>query len=323
MRKDTPPIPMAGSPPPARTLAPPRISPLISSSPSPAGGSFRGLSRARAGAPPTGEPDPLPEAEVLAADNERLRCQLGRSEQLAGLGRLVAGIAHELNNPLSAVAGMLELMKQELVHDSPAPARETPSDERLASLRTLVAECSGAVDRMKDLVAAVRGMGRNGRGDAVAFDPGRAVRDAVKLFAVAHRRACQVALSLPALPAVLGSPTQLGQVVLNLLQNGLDASSADQPDLARLEVAAERVGDEVQIRVTDHGEGIPEDIAPYIFEPFFTSKPADKGTGIGLYLSREIVAEMRGTISFVSAPGNTVFRVSLPVFHPDDSDVPH
>jgi signal transduction histidine kinase len=252
------------------------------------------------------------EQKALAALNERLRRQLGRSEQLAGLGRVVTGIAHELNNPLAALLGTLELMRELVGEDAPERTAELRGD-----LRALLADCDGIVDRMKDLVAAVKGMGRDVGREPIAFDPGRALRDAVKVFAVAHRRVCQVELSLPALPAVFGTPSRLGQVVLNLLQNGLDASGARHPELARLAVAAERVGEEVAIRVTDHGAGIPADIAPYVFEPFYTSKPSDKGTGLGLYLCREIVGEMQGTISFESKPGQTVFLVRLPIYCPD------
>jgi signal transduction histidine kinase len=115
------------------------------------------------------------------------------------------------------------------------------------------------------------------------------------------------------LPALHGSPNGLGQVILNLLQNGLEASREVHPDShARLALAATATDREVQLAVTDDGPGIPAEIAPRIFEEFFTTKDADRGRGMGLCLSRQIVTEMRGSITFESAPGRTVFTVRLP-----------
>ncbi|HVV48952.1 MAG TPA: HAMP domain-containing sensor histidine kinase, partial [Polyangia bacterium] len=146
------------------------------------------------------------------------------------------------------------------------------------------------------------------------FDPARSIRDAVRLFAVAKQKQCRVDLSVAALPAVRGSSARLGQVIINLLQNGLDAAG----DGCTLVVRSDSPGDDVRILVTDGGPGIPAHVAERIFEPFFSSKGSN-GMGLGLSICREIVEELAGTIDFETGPQGTTFRVMLPGFHPDVS----
>jgi len=247
-----------------------------------------------------------PSAEPSAALVARLRRQLTTSEEMATIGRMTAGIAQELNVPLTALLGSLSVMT-ELAGKDAGP----PSPDEAAQLRAAVRDCAGVVDRIKDLVGAIRGISYRDHRDAVFFDPARAIRNATKIFAVVHRRVCRVDLTMGPLPALHGSPNALGQVILNLLRNGLEASPANHEGQAHLTVAANASEHEVQIAVSDDGDGIPAEIAPRIFEEFFTSKD-EKGRGLGLYLSRQIVASMRGTITFESVPGTTVFTVRLP-----------
>jgi two-component system C4-dicarboxylate transport sensor histidine kinase DctB len=102
-------------------------------------------------------------------------------------------------------------------------------------------------------------------------------------------------------------------VILNLLQNGLDASLAAHHDRrSRLAVVATATDTEVQISVADDGAGIPDEMAPHVFDEFVTSKDSEEGRGLGLTLSRQFVSEMRGSIDFESVPGRTVFTVRLP-----------
>ena len=255
-----------------------------------------------------GEPQQsIREVEALRTIIERLRAQMAHQDRLANLGRLVAGIVHEINNPLSCVIGTLDLMK-EIVGEDATIAGHGPTDE----LRGLVIDCEGAVDRIRQLVLSLKGIGRDASKDDLVFDPNRAIRDVVKLFAAAKRRQCHVALELAPLPAVRGSPARLGQVILNLLQNGFDAGGK----YPRLEVRAELAQGGVRISIADRGAGIPPEIAPRIFEPFFTSKSVDAGMGLGLSICRELVTEMGGTIDFETSPGGTTFHVDLPACLP-------
>jgi len=238
----------------------------------------------------------------------RLRRQLRTSEEIASLGRLTAGVAQELDAPLRSLLASLGQMT-ELASREAGPT--SPDD--VALFRAALRDSATVVDRIKDLVGAIRGISHRDHRNAVFFDPARAIRNATKVFATVHHRVCRVDLTMGALPALHGSPNGLGQVILNLLQNGLDASLAVQQEgRARLAVVATATDTEVQISVTDSGAGVPAEIAPHVFDEFFTSKDGDKGKGLGLHLSRQIVAAMGGTITFESAPGRTVFTVRLP-----------
>jgi two-component system C4-dicarboxylate transport sensor histidine kinase DctB len=238
----------------------------------------------------------------------RLRRQLGSNEEVATIGRMTAGIAQELNNPLSSLLASLSQMTELVGRDEGAP-----SADDLAQLRTALRDCVSVTDRIKDLIGAIRAISHRDPRKTVFFDPARAIRNATKIFAVANHRLCHVDLTIGALPALHGSPTRLGQVILNLLQNGLDAGQLAHHDRrSRLTVVATATGSEVQIAVADDGGGIPDELAPRIFDEFVTSKDSEHGRGLGLTLGRQFVTEMRGSIDFESVPGRTVFTVRLP-----------
>jgi len=247
----------------------------------------------------------------------QVRDQMARNDQLAGLGRLTAGVVHEINNPLACVLVGVDLMDRiaaELTKDAPA-APVDPAEE-LAELRHILADCRLNVDRLKELVGAVRGMSRAGARDDIVFEPGRAIRDAVRVFAAASKHRSRVDVDIPPLTPVKGSPSRLGQVIVNLLDNGLYAMNG----AGRLVVRASASAGKVRITVADQGRGIPADFQPHVFEPFFTSKPVDEGTGLGLYICRDIVASMGGSIGFDSTPGGTTFWIELPAFRADPDD---
>ena len=245
------------------------------------------------------------EPDALVA---RLRRLLSSNEESATIGRMAAGIAQELNNPLSSLLASLSQMT-DLLGREDGP---TSIDDGV-QLRAALRDCVGVVDRIKDLVGAMRGVSYRDPRNTVFFDPARAIRNAAKVFAVVHHRLCRVDLTIGALPALHGSPTRLSQLILNLLQNGLDASLPAHSDRrARLAVVATATDAEVQISVADDGAGIPNEIVAHVFDEFFTSKDTDEGRGLGLYLSRQFVIGMRGSIDFESVPGRTVFTVHLP-----------
>ena len=219
---------------------------------------------------------------------------------------MTAGFAQELDVPLTSLLGSLSQMTALVGRGVASPSLDTEQ------LRAALRDCVGVVDRMKDLVGAIRGISHRDPRNAVFFDPARAIRNATKIFAVVHQGLCRVDLTIGALPALHGSPTRLGQVILSLLQNGLDAGLSAHPDeRSSLAVVAAATDTAVHISVTDDGGGIPPEIAPHVFDEFFTSKEAE-GRGLGLYLSRQLVTEMRGSLDFESASGKTVFTIRLP-----------
>jgi two-component system, NtrC family, sensor kinase len=252
-----------------------------------------------------GSASPAKDPDATPALVDRLREQLRSSEGLATIGRMTAGIAQELNTPLTTLLGSLSQMADLAVRDE----NPVSLDEMRAALR----DCVTVADRIKDLVGALRGVSHRDHRKAVFFDPARAVRNASKIFAIVNQRQCRVTLTMGALPALHGSPTGLGQVILSLLQNGLEASLPLHPDgQAHLAVATAATDSEVHISVTDDGPGVPDEIAPRVFEEFVTAKDGDSGRGLGLSISRQIVTGMGGSIDFESALGKTVFTVRLP-----------
>jgi two-component system C4-dicarboxylate transport sensor histidine kinase DctB len=245
------------------------------------------------------------DGEAPAALVDRLRGQLRSSEELATIGRMTAGIAQELNTPLGTLLASLSQVA-DLTGREESPASR---DE----IRAALTNCVSVADRIKDLVGALRGISHRDHRKALFFDPARAIRNATKVFATVNQRHCRVNLTMGGLPALHGSPTGIGQVILSLLQNGLEATLLAQPDgQAHLAVAAVATDREVQISVSDDGPGVPDQIAPHLFEEFVTSKDDESGRGLGLSISRQIVAGMGGSIEFESAPGKTVFTVRLP-----------
>jgi two-component system C4-dicarboxylate transport sensor histidine kinase DctB len=252
-----------------------------------------------------GSAAPAKDTDARPAVIDRLRGQLRLSEELATIGRMTAGIAQELNTPLSTLLGSLS-QAADLAGGEESPASR---DQLRAALR----DCVTVADRIKDLVGALRGVSHRDHRKAVFFDPARAIRSATKVFAIVNQRRCRVNLTMGALPAIHGSPSGLGQVLLCLLQNGLEASLLLNPEgQAHLAVTTAATDTEVQISVSDDGAGVPDAIAPHLFEEFVTSKDGDSGRGLGLAISRQIVNGMRGSLEFESAPGRTVFTVRLP-----------
>jgi len=243
-----------------------------------------------------------------------------RSERLAVVGRLAAGIAHEINNPATFVKLNVQAVQDEIARagatlrcgaDADADAR---LGDFLKSAGEALADALTGIDHIIAIVRSMRGVARQRPDERVEFDPAAAARDALALFRGSHRNAC-VDDELGSLPRVRGAPGALGQVLLNLLENGLDATGGT----GRLHLRGEAGPGRVRLCVRDHGPGIPPHVAQHLFEPFFTTKDPGKGTGLGLAISRDIVREMGGTLSYETGPDGTVFAVELA---PADEPVP-
>jgi PAS domain S-box-containing protein len=226
-----------------------------------------------------------------------------RNERLAILGRLTAGVAHELNNPLSYLGTNIGAL-QELIAELAGSIAKAQHEEAMSML----SDCVDGVKRLVSIVQALKGSSRQGRPDAHAeFDPAAAVHSAVTLFRSVHKSRVSVDWQRSDLPEVRGSAGALSQVVLNLLQNALDAMGD-----GRLVVTARSEGARVLIDVVDEGPGIPADVQARLFEPFYTTKAEGTGTGLGLFLCRQMIESMGGELSFRTGPTGTTFQVTLP-----------
>ncbi len=232
-------------------------------------------------------------------EQERLQRHLIQSEKLASLGETIAGIAHEINNPLTSILSNAQLL---------ALRRGGPADE--ASINSIVLEAKRTADLVKNLLAFSRKESK--KKEIVGVN--ELIKQAVNL----KRYQLKVNnIQLISEPCEISYPVQvtaqqMQQVLLNLLNNAEQAiAKTDRPGVIRVEGG--RRGDTVYITVTDNGVGIPAHVLPFIFDPFFTTKNLGEGTGLGLSIAHTLIENHGGTISAKSEPGNTVFTIELPM----------
>ena len=242
----------------------------------------------------------------LEAEREALRKRLTQAEKLAALGQFVAGIAHELNNPLQGVLGHLELLRT---------TGAFPKQLR-RELQTIYREAERAAKIVRNLLvfAGSRRLSRR----TVSIN---AILQKVLALRTAACRAADIEVVRhydEHLPRVQGDPLLLHQVFLNVVMNAEHAVTATRRG-GRIEVttALNPAGDRIVASVRDTGTGIPEDALSRIFEPFYTTKEVGKGTGLGLAIAYGIVQEHGGQVSAANhRDGGAVFTVEMPTSAP-------
>jgi signal transduction histidine kinase len=242
------------------------------------------------------------------SDRAALERRLAVSERMAWMGQLAAGVAHEVNNPLTYVTANVEMLLEDV--------RSGQLDA--GQLETLLQECLEGAERVRDVV---RDLSQFSRVSEAAMEPlqvADVIRSAVSMAAHSTRHRTELTTDVPdALPKVSGDTTRLSQVVVNLLINAAHATE-DQDDgrvtlSARAEDTASGSGSEVSIYVDDNGPGIPDDALERVFEPFFTTKKAGQGTGLGLSISQRVILEMGGTLTAENRDeGGARFAIRLP-----------
>jgi signal transduction histidine kinase len=241
------------------------------------------------------------------------------TEKMASLGRLTAGIAHEMNSPLAAVRAALSSAGELVAEyaDSIGDAGVTPDDHRgiASELRDCIELAEAGAERAIGFVRSMKAQTRNTDGDSrVRFDGVRSIRDALHLLghaAVAERTKLEVDCALDS-AELAGRSGRLEQVVTNLVQNAIDATAERGGGEVRVVIRQEDRG--LVLEVIDDGPGIPPDLVTKIFDPLFTTKPIGKGTGLGLTIVHDIVrGEFGGSVDVVSESGRgTTFKVHLP-----------
>ncbi|WP_342250336.1 ATP-binding protein [Sphingomonas sp. OTU376] len=239
------------------------------------------------------------------AELERSREALYQSEKITALGSLLAGVSHELNNPLSIIVAQSELLQLE--------AMGSPAAERAGKIRR-------AAERSARIVQTFLAMARQKRPNRSRVDLNQVVSAALELNSYGLRaNGITVRQDLATdLPQLVADPDQLHQVFTNLIVNAQQAMQevAGGRQLTLASHKGER-GETICVDVTDTGLGVPEDIRRRIFEPFFTTKAQDIGTGVGLSFSQGIVEAHHGRLELLEGVPGTTFRVTLPIGNAD------
>jgi signal transduction histidine kinase len=230
----------------------------------------------------------------MADRRAALETELRRQDRLAALGKVVSGVAHEVRNPLNSMKLTLQLLDRRLKKGVPV-AHE-------------IQESLGEIDRLDMIVGRLLAFGRPTMLQRQVQPLAPLVEQATKMVQEpARQKSVQIVThGLDAeLTADVDGP-QVVQVLINLLLNAIDAAPAS----GRVQVEATHLEGGVRVTVTDQGGGIPEEARPHIFDAYYTTKP--NGSGLGLAVSREIVANHGGSLQFETGPAGTSFLLQLP-----------
>jgi PAS domain S-box-containing protein len=242
----------------------------------------------------------ITDRKIAEAELERSREALHQSEKLTALGSLLAGVSHELNNPLAVVVGEAIILAED--------AEGTPFAESADRIRN-------AADRCSRIVQTFLAMARQRPPERRAVEVGPLVRSMLELTGYSLRsNGIRVTEQIDdRVPAIWGDPDQLHQVLANILINAAQAlQECPAPRRLTIRTMNDAPPGTVAIEVADNGPGIPPEIARRIFEPFFTTKPQGAGTGVGLSFCQGIVAAHGGSLRLVPSSEGATFRIELP-----------
>jgi PAS domain S-box-containing protein len=235
---------------------------------------------------------------------ERLQQQLAAADRLAAVGLLAAGVAHEINNPLAYVLNNIEVARRQIGKLPEAPPL---MDEALSTALE-------GVDRIRFIVRELLSLARADENVLGPTDVQAVVESALALSRVIIERAGRLVVDFQPVPPVLATVPRLGQIVLALVRNAVEAMAKRPAGGGELSVRVAPEGSShVLLEITDNGVGVPDDVKGRVFEPFYTTKPAGEGTGLGLTVTQRLVLELDGEVSFTSTSEGTTFRVLLPV----------
>lgn len=264
---------------------------------------------------------------------QQTQSQLIQSEKMASLGQLVAGVAHELNNPISFIyANMKELEnyitaieevlqvlltspnKGDLQQQLQQKIKELQEKYDLKfiqkDIHSLINESAEGGRRVKEVVQNLRNFSRLDEGDVKSVDLHEGLNSTLLLLNNELKNRIEVIKEYGELPKVECHPGHINQVFMNILLNAIQAIEGK----GKIWISTKTLNGSVEVTIKDSGKGIPEDIKSKVFDPFFTTKPVGKGTGLGLSISYNIIKNHNGEIAVESEPGKgTAFHIKLPV----------
>ena len=265
-------------------------------------------------------------------DQQRVLVQ---NEKLATLGTLAAGVAHEINNPMAFVyanaetlgdyvpifVDLYDLLKEAVTltdkdRDAFKDKVDAFMDEQdldfiFEELPEMITDTREGVDRVREIVLNLRSFARTQSEERNEADMVAGLQSTLKLLTNEFKTSVRLDLKLNPVPMVLCNANELNQVFLNILVNAAHGVEGVEGATVGIETSADN--DWVYIDIRDNGTGMPEDVRAHIFEPFYTTKPAGKGTGMGLSIAHGIISDHGGDILVESALGEgTHFRITLP-----------
>ncbi|WP_224366590.1 sensor histidine kinase [Hyalangium versicolor] len=237
------------------------------------------------------------------------QAQLLFADRLAAVGRLAAGVGHEINNPLSYILSNLRFIQREL--DRPEAAGLPEKEE----LMTAIGDAREGADRVRIIVQELKVLSRPDELTLGPVDLGSVIRGAASIATQELSERARLVLDCQDVPPVQGNGPRLGQVMLNLIVNAAHSIEPGRVEENEVRVVVHMgILDTVIVEVHDTGCGIPPENLERIFEPFFTTKPVGMGTGLGLSVCRTIVVAMGGTLQVVTSEvgRGSIFRITLP-----------
>ncbi|MBD1898798.1 ATP-binding protein [Trichocoleus sp. DQ-A3] len=272
-------------------------------------------------------------------DLRQTQARLIQTEKMSSLGQMVAGVAHEINNPVNFIYGnlshvseytqdllaLVDLYQQHYPNSAPeiqAQIQAFDLEFVADDLPKILSSMKMGTERIRQIVLSLRNFSRLDEADMKPVDIHEGIDSTLLILNHRLKRGIEVTKQYGELPLVECYPAQLNQVFMNILSNGIDAlleqSQQTSPQiLIQTEIETENPGF-VRVRIRDNGLGIPPDIQNKLFDPFFTTKPAGKGTGLGLAICAQIMEKHQGKIEVNSQPGKgTEFALVLPSKHPN------